>query len=103
MLNSALTSVSPTLWKRLLDGAPDFGIEVLVALSPDGADRADPIVQIWTNMPGSVFPERHRTVLNCNPNCTRCVTVGAPGQSVQVIDRFDDGGARIVGRRQVAE
>ncbi|MDP4502609.1 acyl-CoA synthetase [Nonomuraea turcica] len=40
VLVAAGPELDEALWKRLLDGAPDFGIEVLVALSPDGADRA---------------------------------------------------------------
>ncbi|MFI9835722.1 acyl-CoA synthetase [Nonomuraea sp. NPDC051941] len=40
VLVAAGPELDEALWKRLLDGVRDFGIEVLVALSPDGADRA---------------------------------------------------------------
>ncbi|MFC5835853.1 acyl-CoA synthetase [Nonomuraea insulae] len=40
VLVAAGPELDEALWKRLLNGVPDFGIEVLVALSPDGAGRA---------------------------------------------------------------
>ncbi|MFJ5264026.1 AMP-binding protein [Streptomyces sp. NPDC088387] len=39
VLVTAGPELDAALWQRLLDGAADLGIEVLVALSPDGWDR----------------------------------------------------------------